>query len=283
LEERGATVAGSFAAITQPTAYPELNGVLGELVDGARAVLGDNFQGAYLHGSFATGDADEFSDVDFLIVAREELTAEQQHALQSLHRRLHALATPWAQHLEGSYVPARELRRLDWTRRPFFFLDNGANDLVWDPHCNTAVVRWLLREHGLVLAGPDPGSLVDPVSAADLRREALERIREYAHWARDPTEPEPMSRWKQPYLVLTFCRLLFTLVNAQVASKREAGEWALGEVDHEWAALIRRALADRADPWQRVSQQADAELVGRTLDFADYVIAEAARRSDRDQ
>jgi len=83
--------------------------------------------------------------------------------------------------------------------------------------------------------------------------------------------------------VLTFCRLLFTLVNAQVASKREAGEWALGEVDHEWAALIRRALADRADPWQRVSQQADAELVGRTLDFADYVIAEAARRRDRDQ
>jgi predicted nucleotidyltransferase len=38
--------------------------VLGELVSGARAVLGSNFAGAYLQGSFAVGDADEQSDVD---------------------------------------------------------------------------------------------------------------------------------------------------------------------------------------------------------------------------
>ena len=61
-----------------PTRFPELNAVLAELVDGARRVLEENFCAAYLHGSFATGDADEFSDVDFVIVSHDEVTAEQQ-------------------------------------------------------------------------------------------------------------------------------------------------------------------------------------------------------------
>jgi hypothetical protein len=255
----------------KPTAYPELDAVLGELVDGARAVLGDDFCGAYLHGSFATGDADEHSDVDFVIVTHEELTADQQRELRSLHGRLYALDSPWAQHLEGSYVPRAQLRRMDWSHQPFFFLDNGATELVWDTHCNTAVVRWLLRERGLVLAGPDPKDIVGPVSASDLQREALARVHDYADWAREG----PMSRWKQPYLVLTLCRLLFTLVNGRVASKREAGEWALGALEPDWADLVRRALADRADPWERVSQPAERDVAERTLAFAGYAVAVA--------
>lgn len=245
--------------------------MLGELVDGARAALGDDFCGAYLHGSFATGDADEFSDVDFVVVTHGELTAEQQRDVQSLHRRLHALDSPWAQHLEGSYIPSGQLRRMDWSHRPFLFLDNGASELVWDTHCNTAVLRWLLRERGLILAGPEPGALVDPVSASDLQREALSRVQDYADWAHEG----PMSRWKQPYLVLTLCRLLFTLVNGRVASKHEAGEWAVGALDRKWASLIRQALADRADPWERVSQPAEREATERTLAFADHAVAEA--------
>jgi predicted nucleotidyltransferase len=250
--------------VTGPTRFPELNAVLSELVDGARSVLGDDFCAAYLHGSFATGDADEFSDVDFVIVCNDELTDEQQRGLQVLHRRLHALASPWAQHLEGSYIPARHLHRVDWSHRPFFFLDNGARELVWDDHCNTAVVRWLLREHGLVLAGPDPKTIVEPVSGADLQREARARAHDYADWA----HAEPMSAWMQPYLVLTFCRLLFTLANGRVATKREAADWALETLDPQWAPLVRQALADRADPWQRVHSPARPGLAARTLELA---------------
>jgi hypothetical protein len=259
----------------RPTADPALDAVLAELVAGAQAVLGDDFRGAYLHGSFATGDAEEFSDVDFVVVVRGELTVEQQDGLQSLHRRLYRLDTPWAQHLEGSYIPEGALRRMDWSHRPFFFLDNGASELVWDAHCNTAVVRRVLRERGLVLAGPAPATIVEPVSADDLRREARVRVDDYADWAREG----PMSAWKQPYLVLTLCRLLFTLVTGRVASKREAGEWAVDTLDPEWADLIRRAIGDRADPWERVDRAAEPGLAARTVEFAAYSVDEAARRS----
>ena len=257
------------------TAYPDLDAVLAELVAGAQAVLGEDFHGAYLHGSFATGDADEFSDVDFVIVVRGELTDRQQDGLQSLHRRLYGLDTPWAQHLEGSYIPEGALRRMDWSHRPFLFLDNGASELVRDAHCNTAVVRRVLRERGLVLAGPAPATIIEPVTAADLRREALARVQEYADWAYEG----PMSAWKQPYLVLTLCRLLFTLVTGRVGAKGEAGTWAVGALDSEWADLIGRAIADRADPWERAGRPADPGLEARTVEFATYAVAEAARRS----
>lgn len=263
---------------TDATDYPELNAVLGKLVADARSILAENFCGAYLQGSFALGEADEHSDVDFLIVTQGEISEEQLTQLQAMHKRIYALDAPWAQHLEGSYVPREQLRHVDPSRSPYPYLDNGASKLESDNHCNTAVVRWLLREHGVVLAGPKPKSLIDPVREEQLRREALAGIDEYVAWAAEPTEAGPMSRWKQPYLVLTFCRLLNTLETGKVASKREAAEWALDALDAEWASLTERALDDRPDPWQRVHQPADAEAVKQTLSFADYALKEGAVR-----
>src|SRR6266516_6006391 len=122
-----------------PTAFPELNCVLADLAEGARAILGDNFCGAYLQGSFAVGDADEHSDVDFIVATHGELSDEQLAGLQAMHAWIYALEAPWAQHLEGSYVPKDRLRRVDPERTQFPFLDNGASELVLDDHCNTAV------------------------------------------------------------------------------------------------------------------------------------------------
>jgi predicted nucleotidyltransferase len=64
-----------------PTPYPELNRVLGELVDSVQEVLSANFVGAYLQGSFAVGDFDLHSDVDFIIVTEEELSEKEVHCL----------------------------------------------------------------------------------------------------------------------------------------------------------------------------------------------------------
>ena len=256
--------------MTAPTAFPELNGVLSDLVASAEAILGDNFCGAYLQGSFAVGDADEHSDVDFAVVTHGEVTPPQLAALQAMHKRLHALESPWAQHLEGSYIPKSSLRRLDPARPPYLYLDNGSSKLVWDDHDNTQVVRWSLREHGICLAGPEARSLADPVSADVLRAELVATMDRLATWARESHE---MSRWKQPYVVLSACRMLHTSSFGRVASKKAGGEWSLAALDPEWSTLIQRALDDRPDPWERVHQRADPESVERTLAFIDYALA----------
>jgi nucleotidyltransferase-like protein len=53
------------------TSFDDLNQLLVELVLGAKEVLADSFCGAYLQGSFAVGDADAHSDVDFIIVTKK--------------------------------------------------------------------------------------------------------------------------------------------------------------------------------------------------------------------
>jgi hypothetical protein len=50
-----------------------------------------------------------------------------------------------------------------------------------------------------------------------------------------------MGRWKQPYLVRTFCRLLHAMALGVVASKRVAAEWAS-------ATLGRSGRPSSSDP-----------------------------------
>lgn len=257
---------------SEPTPFADLNRVLAELVDRVREVLGDNFCGAYLQGSFAIGDADVHSDVDFVVVTMEDVTPEQQAELEALHQELFVLPTPWAQHLDGSYVPRQILRRPDPERRPLLYLDNGATEFERDNHDNTAVVRWSLREHGVVLAGPDPHELIDPISADELREDVRWAIKEWAAWFRSL---DTISRRALAVAVLSHCRILHTLASGEVTSKRVAGEWAFHELDPEWAPLIRWALEDRPDPWTKVAEPADPVRIRQTHALIEHITARA--------
>jgi predicted nucleotidyltransferase len=265
----------SSRPVGAPTPYADLNRVLSLFVAGLETVLGKNLCGAYLQGSFAVGDADEYSDVDFIVVAHDDLSEPERAGLQRLHARLYRRAESWAQHLEGSYITVERLRRVDCSRAPLFYLDNGAQELVWDKHCNTAVVRWSLRERGIVLTGPHPRELIEPVAPDVLRADVREAMREWSHWARDSYarfergELLAFSRWKQQLLVLSHCRMLHTVQTGRVASKRASGEWALNALEDRWSALIQTALEDRPDPWARVREAADAEAVRATMNFLD--------------
>ena len=124
------------------TPYAELNGVLAELVAGVRAILGDNFLGAYLQGSFAVGDFDADSDCDFISVIGDELSDEQVRALNAMHERIYGIDCTWAQHLEGSYFPGALLRDYRQRDEPLWYLDHGSRTLERSTHDNT-VVPWI--------------------------------------------------------------------------------------------------------------------------------------------
>ena len=120
----------------RPTPYEDLNGVLRELVASVQAALGDLFLGAYLQGSFAVRDFDSHSDVDFIVVIRDELSDSQVDALQALHARVYDLDCEWAKHLEGSYFPATLLRGSEQPVTLLWYLDHGSRSLVRSDHCN---------------------------------------------------------------------------------------------------------------------------------------------------
>jgi hypothetical protein len=257
-----------------PTPYPELNQVLAELVGGVQSILGASFIGAYLQGSFAVGDFDQHSDVDFIIVTDGELSGEQAAALQSMHGRIYDLECPYAQHLEGSYFPQDVLRSCSQAGKPLWYLDHGARSLVRENHCNTILVRWVVREHGVRLAGPDPAGLVEAIPVKALQREILSSMN---GWGQEIlANPEQYNnRFYQGFIVLHYCRALHDLVNGYPGSKRAGAEWAKANLDPSWRGLIDRAWDCRHAPAVSVRQPADADDLRRTLEFVAYVIAAA--------
>lgn len=257
--------------MSHPTPYAELNAVLHELVACVQSLLGASFTGAYLQGSFAVGDFDPDSDVDWLVVVEDDVSEAQLAALQTLHARIYDLPSTWAQHLDGSYLPKDVLRQPVPAAEQGLYLDNGSRQLIRSGHDNTVVVRWTVREHGITLAGPDPHSLIDPVSARDLRHEVSIKMRA---WADEVfADPEAMNnRWYQPYAVLSYCRMLHTLHTATVISKPAAARWAQAALDSRWAPLIQRAWDERPDPSLKSRQMADPDDFQLTLEFIRYAL-----------
>jgi predicted nucleotidyltransferase len=257
--------------VPAPTPDPALNEVLSELVTGARSILSDNFIAAYLQGSFALGDWDVHSDVDFVIAIDQDVSGTELAALQSLHARLYDLEPHWAQHLEGSYIPVEILQREDPSRRPLWFLDHGSRELALSDHDNTLVVRWVTREYGVTLAGLAPDMLIDPVDPDALRREVLADMRD---WARQIfADPEQMNnRWYQPFPVLSYCRMLYTLATGRVTSKPKAATWAQSTLNRHWSGFVQRAWAERPNPSLKVRQPADPGDLQETLRFIQYAL-----------
>lgn len=251
-----------------PTPYPDVNAILARLLADQRALLGPDLVGLYLFGSLSWGDFDPVSsDIDFLAVTAGELSPASLDALRELHARLAASGLPWADRLEGSYIPRAALRRhdpanarfatigVDW---PFGLAQHGSQ---W------VIERHIVRERGVTLWGPPPATLIDPVSPADLRGAVRDALRD--SWARRVEQPDWLgTRRYQAFAILTLCRALYTLERGGVASKPDAAAWARATLPARWTAAIDRALAWRHDP--------EAEDPTETLAFLRYALGRAA-------
>lgn len=227
------------------TAYPELDDLLAELLGHWQRILGDDLIGAYLQGSFALGAGDLQSDCDFLVATRSRPDALQESELRALHDEIPTRSGHWPHDIEGSYAPVDELATVAHLGRTWLFNDHGQRTLEWADHCNRAYTRWILRERGLTLVGPDPATWMEPVPPAVLRRESAVALptllADLATWV----DIDALA-WAQRYAVVTACRILYTIDTAEVASKGGALEWASRRLDPQWRPLLAQVRDDRA-------------------------------------
>ena len=214
--------------IFHPTPYPDVNAMLLRLLAEVQTILGDQFTGLYLYGSLAIGDFDPGkSDIDFLVVTTDALPDEKVAALAAMHARLAASDSKWATELEGSYIPRRSLRHYDATDTHHPHIDRGRGTLAIEQHDTDWVIqRHVLRNQGVVVAGPDPHSLIDPIPADDLRQAVVGLLWWWDLQLSDTSRVEQSGY--QAYAILSMCRILYTLEYGTVASKPAAARWAQG-------------------------------------------------------
>ncbi len=255
------------------TTNTELNRILEILVRGMMDHLKDNFLGAYLGGSFAHGGWDAYSDVDFVVILQRDLRPDELTELRVLHARVFINDSYWARHLEGSYFPKEVISDLHKTDIPMWYLDNGSLNFERSTHDNTLVVRWVLREYGIPLAGPPPTTWIPPIPDVLLKKEVWKTMHD---WGTEILEDgyKLDTRWSQAFAVMIYCRMLQTLATGRVESKPDGAAWAMGALDPQWQSLIDDALINRPENHQKWYQPSDPKKVEQTKHFLRYSLEE---------
>jgi hypothetical protein len=254
-----------------PTPFPELNDLMIDVAHRSRDILGADFVGAYLQGSFALGDADEHSDCDFLIVVADRPSAAQEAALRALHDGIPTRDGHWSKVLQGSYAHATDLAHLDTIGAEWLYVGHGSREMQWSRNCNSAIARWILREHGVTVIGPPPAELVAPISAGMLRDTARRQLPTFLDNLSSWASPFEVA-WVQRYMVTTYCRLLYTLTTGRVTSKPTALRWAMDNLDPQWLPLLTQVLDDR-DRGTDFSDRSRPGSVKASLSFARYAVS----------
>ncbi|HEV7129775.1 MAG TPA: aminoglycoside adenylyltransferase domain-containing protein [Ktedonobacterales bacterium] len=249
----------------------DITDLLDALLPRLRLALGDNLVGVYLRGSLAMGDFDaDTSDLDFAVVTARRVSAPEFAALSTLHTHLATLDNRYATRLEAPYLDLATLRRFQpGERHPTIYCDEP---LVWSEHfSNWVLERWVLREHGVTLLGPDLKTLIDPIAPAALQVAARARLRDWARWADQPDDAAwCLPRAHNAYVVQTMCRALCTLASGELPSKPRAVAWAVATLPEPWRATVARARAWHND------QTPDPAIVPEVGRFVRWAAAQDA-------
>ncbi|THF67976.1 DUF4111 domain-containing protein [Deinococcus sp. Arct2-2] len=252
---------------------PIVRAFLDHLLAEQQAILGPNLVGLYLRGSLALGDFDpETSDVDALCITDQPLSASECAELAAMHARLFASGQPYCRELEVAYLP-RVSAKYWRPEEQHPTLSRGGGELEWKTHHeNWVVERWAVLHGQSRLFGPDPQTLVAPVSEAQIRRAVLHRLQDWRAFALTPHDPGWGHRGHAIYAAETMCRIAHTLSTGQLGSKPAAVRWALSTFPEPWQTLISRLDEWRTDP------AIDPDLNGRVQGLVLWV-AQAARKN----
>ena len=195
-----------------------------------------------------------------------------------MHREIYKQDCYPAKHLEGSYMSMRILNNAESVNKEkLWYLDNGSTTFERSIHDNRWHVRWILREKGIILVGPDPKTLLPPVPIDKMRIEIGDIMQVLAKGFMDELD-QPLSfyntRFGQSFSVLTICRMLHSIKTGTIQSKLAGATWAKEALDPRWRDLIDQAWQERKGVrfCVKIHQPAKRELLQRTAEFIEYGI-----------
>jgi predicted nucleotidyltransferase len=247
-------------------AHSDVSDLLADIHAHLTRLLSENLVGIYVFGSVASDSYDPgVSDLDLLVVTARELVAADYSGLWQMHTALAAGREQWKDRIEVAYLSRRALRTFKERTSEMGIVSPG------EPfHVVNAGRDWLMnwydvREHAIVVAGPDPKALIDPITRSELKACIRDYVRLFPERVRDN-----FHQGSDAYAVLTMCRSLHTRVIGETATKRVAAEWAASRYP-EWSNLISQAQEWRlaADNLATSSVEAHAQVKA----FVDFTVA----------
>lgn len=231
----------------------------------------------YVSGSRALGGFDpDSSDLDFIVVTERDLASDVIAALRTLHAAFYHSGSPWVDNIEVVYADRAALRTFPPSNQAYPQVEKGRPFFVEPMEMGWIFQCFILRQYGVVVDGPAPPDIMPPLDPDALRQAAAPIALLWQRQARD--DPTWLAwlrdeRNHQAFVVLTLCRLLYTLERADVASKPAAAKWAQAMFGARWFTLLERAL-----PGQRLSGPIERWEEEQTLDLLDYTVNRSQER-----
>ena len=247
-------------------AHPDVSDLLADIHGRLIRLLTENLVGIYVFGSIAWDDYDPgVSDADLLVVTARQLVAADYARLQQMHAALAAGREQWKDRIEVAYLSRQALRTFKERTSEIGIVSPGESF-----HVVNAGKDWLMnwydvRERAIVVAGPDPKILIDPITPSELKACVRDYVRLFPERIRDN-----FHRGSDAYAVLTMCRSLHTNVVGGTATKRAAAEWAASKYP-EWSNLISQAQEWRLAADNEATNSADVHA--QVEAFVDFTVA----------
>ena len=246
------------------TPYKNINNLLQIILSEIQRILREKIVGLYLYGSLATGDfVQDISDIDLLAVLELEVDNKEFKELEKMHQDFAKEYKEWDNRIEVQYIPQSALKTFKTQESGIAVISPG------EPfHLKTVGKHWLMnwymvREKGQTLFGPDPKTIIEPISKEEFIESVKEHTRSWNEWVKDMKR-----KGAQAYAILTLCRALYAVKNGEQVSKKQAAQWTQKELP-EWSDLIQNALVWRSG--ERKSYPDDEITYPETERFVNFV------------
>ena len=188
------------------TPNAEVNDLVADIQTRLLGLLSESLVGIYIFGSLASESFDPgVSDIDLLVVTATPLVEEDYAKLQQMHAGLVSRLKQWNDRIEVAYLSRDALKKFREKTseigivspgEPFHTVAAGSDGLM----------NWYdVRENAITVSGPDPKTLIDPISHSELNA----CIRDYTKLFPERSRHN-LHRGSDAYAVLTMCRSLYT-------------------------------------------------------------------------
>ena len=228
-------------AFIRLTPYLDINELLFSAANVIRDILGDNIIGFYLTGSLTYNDFVPWrSDIDLLVVVKDPLSKEDINQVEQLHMDIERCYPQWAERIECSYLPVAQLKNILPPKAPRPYM-GGGKFYAEAPYGNEWIInQYFLYKYGIALIGPDFKTLAAQVNINDVQKASIKDL--FMEWTPKLNDPEWLENSHyQSYLVLNLCRILYTVICGDAASKTISAKWVQAEYP-EWVGLVKIAM-----------------------------------------
>lgn len=248
---------------TEITIYEDVNDIIADFVKGILKIFPQKLVGIYLTGSLSYYDfSQESSDIDLAIVLNDSVSEAEAELLKKFHQKFEKTHEKWLKRLECSYISMDMLQNLEPPKQPRPYFNEGIFYATAPYGHEWLINQYLLYNHSIALTGPDFKTLIKPIHISDVQKASVCLLKEWKSKIEDSDYLQ--NAHNQSYAVLTMCRILYTVLNNKVGSKREAAEWVKNIFAPEWQNLI-----EEAEHWYHGTEMRSQE---KTEDFIKFTM-----------